>query len=184
VYPKSIGSTFNIYTDYTALDNHYIPSNFMGDGEKAGYLTLDPAWLENPHSGATSIRILYKRGPKGWSGIYWTDPENNWGQRPGGYDLTGVTRLTFWARSETPYRQLQILIGGISCYKARAFPYYDSVCNAVPVRPINLTTEWQQYTIDLSGYKRDWTHLLGGFGVVFSHPGDIYLDDIVYEFDQ
>ena len=183
VYPLPIGSTFSIYTDYTALDNHYIPSNFMGDGEKPGYLTLDQSWNVSPHSGKTAIEVQYSRGSLGWAGVYWTDPENNLGQRPGGYDLTGVKRITFWAKTEHAGQQLKILIGGISCFKNR-FPYRDSVCDVVPIPWITLTNEWKLYTVNLTSVNRDWKRLLGGFGIVINQPGTFYLDDIIYELSQ
>jgi exo-beta-1,3-glucanase (GH17 family) len=183
VYPEQIRSTFNIYTDYTALDNHYIPSNFMGDAVDPDHFSLSPDWSTEPYSGQSSIKISYSGGSNGWAGVYWTDPENNWGQRPGGYDLTGVTSLTFWAKSED-YTKLQILIGGINCYKPINFPYHDSVCNAVPLSKINIFRDWEMYTIDLSGFQRDWSRLLGGFGFVTYESGTFYLDDIIYHFDK
>lgn len=57
VYPEPIGNTFPIYTDYTALDNHYIPSNFMGDGEMPGNMMLVTNWGQSPHSGQSAIWI-------------------------------------------------------------------------------------------------------------------------------
>ena len=184
VYPVPIGSTFNIYTDHTALDNHYIPSNFMGDAIKPRNFTFTPDSTTAPYSGNTSIKIDYRYGFNGWAGVYWTDPENNWGQRPGGYDLTGVSSLTFWARSEKAGQQLKILIGGISCFKDKAFPYHDSVCDVVPVPWFTLTNEWRQYTVDLTSVKKDWSQLLGGFGFVINQSGTFYLDDIIYHLNK
>lgn len=182
VYPKPMGPIFNIYTDYTALNNHYVPSNFMGDAVYGDRFQFVADWAEAPHSGDTAIKIKYEQpGTNGWAGVYWTDPDKNWGQRPGGYDLTGVTRLTFWAKSDSPNKQLKILIGGMGCAQSY-LPYRDSVCNAVPVPLIDLTTEWQQYTIDLTKVERDWSQLLGGFGFVVVQSGTFYLDDISYHF--
>ena len=184
VYPLPISSTFNIYTDYTALDNHYIPSNFMGDAMNAGNFSLALDASNASYSGDTSIRVNYQRGANGWAGVYWTDPEGNWGQRPGGYDLTGVTRLSFWARTERPGQQIKILVGGISCFKDKTFPYHDSVCDVVPIPWFTLTNEWKQYSVDLTSVQRDWSRLLGGFGFVVSGNGTLYLDDIIYHFDK
>jgi hypothetical protein len=45
-------------------------------------------------------RIEYKQGPeKGWAGLYWQHPDNNWGDEPG-VDLTGAKRISFYARGE------------------------------------------------------------------------------------
>jgi hypothetical protein len=183
VYPLPIGSTFNIYTDNTALDNHYIPSNFMGDALNPDKFSLSQAWDEDRHSGKTAIQIEYHRGYNGWAGVYWTDPENNWGERPGGYDLKGVTSLTFWAKADTNRQKIKILIGGINCYKDRNFPYHDSVCDGISTT-FYLTREWKPYTVDLTKVSRDWQHVLGGFGVVVDRPGTLYLDDIIYTLDK
>jgi exo-beta-1,3-glucanase (GH17 family) len=181
VFPKPSGTEFRVYTDYTALDNHYIPSNFMGDGAAGGYLKLDQNWQDRPQSGNTSIKVDYSYGPQGWAGVYWTDPENNWGQRPGGYDLVGVRRLTFWARANTPNMQVEILIGGIGCSQSR-MPFPDSVCGKIS-KKISLDSQWKQYTIDLTGTPRNWNRVLGGFGFSTNQQGTFFLDDIVYEFN-
>jgi hypothetical protein len=76
-------------------------------------VSLTECWYDNPHSGQTSIRIEYFQEVIGWAGIYWVHPAENWGDRPGGYDLTGADRLTFWARSDTPNAQVKFFIGGI-----------------------------------------------------------------------
>ena len=179
VFPKPVAGSFNVYTDYTALDNHYVPSNFMGDGTSGANLKLNQNWQDAPHSGTTSIRVDYTQGPQGWAGAYWTEPENNWGQRPGGYDLSGVQRLTFWARSDTPGLRLEILIGGVGCGQS-LMRFANSVCGKVSTF-FKLDPQWNQYTIDLAGIPRDWGKVLGGFGFSTNQPGTFYLDDIIYE---
>ncbi|MCD6093959.1 MAG: hypothetical protein J7J51_04140, partial [Candidatus Omnitrophica bacterium] len=91
---------FPVYTDISSSDNHFIPSGWMGD---YGDITLDENWQDNPHSGETCIKISYSaeatQGNR-WAGIYWQEPANNWGEVEGGFDLTGATKLTFWARGE------------------------------------------------------------------------------------
>jgi hypothetical protein len=152
----------------------------MGDGALGGgYLELSQDWPNDPHSGSTSIRVDYRRGPQGWAGVYWSDPENNWGQRPGGYDLSAMQRLTFWARTDTPGMDVEFIVGGIGCGQAGA-PYPDSVCGKV-ARKIALETAWTHYTIDLSAFPRDWSQVLGGFGFSTNRAGTFYLDDIVYD---
>ncbi len=174
VFPQAYGDTFSVYTDYTALDNHYIPSNFMGDGA-AGFLKMDQNWREQPHSGDTSIRVDYTAGPEGWAGVFWTEPENNWGQRPGGYPLMSAERLTFWARSEVEGLPVKVLVGGIGCNQ----PHSDSLCPGI-TQQIYLSTNWQVFSIELQPHQRELWALLGGFGLTTNRPGSIYLDDIVY----
>ncbi|MBF0254482.1 MAG: hypothetical protein HQL11_05105 [Candidatus Omnitrophica bacterium] len=169
--------TFNIYSDENAPDNHYYPSGWMGDYSD---LAFDSAHLKNPHAGTTCIRISYttdKSQGAGWAGVYWQNPANNWGNRPGGYDLSGAKKLTFWVRGEKGGERIEeFKMGGIRG------DYSDS--DVAGIGPVLLTPEWKQYEIDLEG--RDLSSIVGGFawatnldnnpdGVVF------YLDDIRFE---
>ena len=91
---------FKIYTDGNSPDNHYAPSGWMGDW---GDLKINAADFTTPHSGSTCLKIEYvaKRSQgANWAGIYWQNPPNNWGGRPGGYNLVGATKMVFWARVE------------------------------------------------------------------------------------
>ncbi|MCP4407895.1 MAG: hypothetical protein GY807_09070, partial [Gammaproteobacteria bacterium] len=107
------GPTFPVYTDAAAQSNHYAPSGWMGDAEHPDRVSLTECWGDNPYSGETSIKVAYIQKIAGWAGIYWAHPANNWGERPGGYDLQGADRLTFWARSDTPGASVTFIVGGI-----------------------------------------------------------------------
>src|SRR5579864_3583172 len=89
---------FYIYTDHRASANHFVPSGWMGD---YGDIRVDDASKDDPADGKTCIRFTYTADGSqgfGWAGVYWQQPENNWGNKRGGFDLTGMKRLTFWAR--------------------------------------------------------------------------------------
>ena len=168
---------FNVYTDANAPDNHYTPSGWMGD---YGDIKMNEQFLTNPHGGSTSIQIGYSaKGAQGarWAGVYWQNPSNNWGTRPGGYDLTGAKKLTFWARGEKGGERIEeFKIGGITG------EYADS--DVAGIGPVVLTLEWQPFTIDLDG--KDLSSISGGFCWVANADGNptgftIYLDDIRYE---
>ena len=169
--------TFKVYTDGKAPDNHYIPSGWMGDW---GDLKYDDKWMDKPHNGTTSIKIVYDgKAAQGarWAGIYWQNPPNNWGTRPGGYDLTGAKKLTFWARGDKGGERIEeFKIGGITG------EYADS--DVAGIGPVVLTTEWQEFTIDLDG--KDLSSISGGFcwatNIDVNPDGaTFYLDDIRYE---
>jgi len=135
--------------DYLA-DNHYVPSGWMGDWDD---ITFNSSWEENPHSGVTCMKIIYSAtGSKGnnWAGIYWQDPENNWGNKEGGLDLTGATRLTFWARGESGGEWIDFKTGGINRqpYHNASFPYQDAF-GPISTGFVQLTDTWQKYTIPL-----------------------------------
>ncbi|HID26762.1 MAG TPA: hypothetical protein EYP22_02810, partial [Methanosarcinales archaeon] len=76
--PHSGTTTIKItYSADFYQDNHYVPSGWMGD---TAYIKFNDSYTTNPHSGSTSIKITYSVGHEGWAGIYWQDPEGNWGQ--------------------------------------------------------------------------------------------------------
>lgn len=168
---------FNIYTDGNARDNHYVASGWMGD---YGDMRFDRAWKENPHSGTTCIKIIYSAEQKqgaGWAGIFWQNPPNNWGTKPGGFDLTGAKKLVFWVRGAKGGENLsEVGMGGITG------EYSDT--DKVTIGPITLSTEWKQYEIDLKG--KDLKYISGGFfwstaAQDNSEGFTIFFDDIYYE---
>ncbi|MEI6831741.1 MAG: hypothetical protein WCK61_03445 [Candidatus Omnitrophota bacterium] len=170
---------FVVFSDRNAKDNHYIPSGWMGD---TGDIKLNDQAADNPHSGTTSIQFVYsakKSQGQGWTGVYWQNPANNWGNKKGGFDLTGMTKLTFWARGAKGGEVIQrVMIGGIKG------TYPDSVM--VEMGPIELTDTWKQYTVNLVG--KDLSYINGGFGWTMTadlNPDGaiFYIDDIKYEVD-
>jgi hypothetical protein len=179
---------FDVYTDKDAAGNHYIPSGWMGDGTYGTtYVKFNDSCTTNPHSGSTCIKITYSMGPEGWAGIYWQDPENNWGNcSAGGYNLTGATNLSFWAKGANGTEKIEIKIGGIGWNPntdQQIALYPDSLHPAVSTGIINLTNEWKQYTINLTGVNL--SHVIGGFCWVTNttlNPNGctFYLDDMKY----
>jgi len=160
------------------VEDAFVPSGWMGDLED---ITLNEACTENPHSGSTCIKITYSASGSqgnGWAGIYWLYPDGNWGNRPEGWDLTGATRITFWARGEVGGEMSEFKAGGISTGL-----YPDSIQPPASSGIRILTSEWKQYTIDLTG--KNLSHVIGGFCWVTNknqNPSGctIYLDDIEY----
>lgn len=170
---------FVVYTDKNARDNHYIPSGWMGD---YGDVKINDQSMENPHSGTTCIQFVYtakKSQGQGWTGIYWQNPANNWGSKKDGFDLTGMTKLTFWARGAKGAEVIQkFMVGGIKGI------YPDSA--SVEFGPVELTDTWKQYTINLAG--KDLSYINGAFGWVTNSDlspegATFYLDDIKFEAD-
>jgi exo-beta-1,3-glucanase (GH17 family) len=172
-------SPFNVYTDLGDPGTHYVPTGWMGDYKD---ITMTQDWTANPHSGRTCIRVVYSGAASqgnGWAGVYWQDPVNNWGNTPGpiGYNLSNLSKLTFWVRGERGGEKIEFKVGGITG------PYGDSLQPAVTTGVLTLTTSWQQVTIDLTG--KNLTHIIGGFVWVANTTNNpngatFYLDDIVY----
>ena len=169
---------FPVYTNIGSRDNHFVPSGFMPDGS---CLEFSNRWIEDCHSERTCLRIAYdvecsKQGAR-WVGVYWQNPANNWGNRKGGYNLEGATKLTFWAKGEKGGERIEeFKMGGIT----GDYPDTDTAF----IGPVVLTPEWKQYVVDLRG--KDLSYVSGGFS--WSTNVDVnpencifYLDDIRYE---
>ncbi|TBR19957.1 hypothetical protein EPO66_00425 [bacterium] len=169
-----------VYKDKGSKENHYVPSGWMGD---YGDLKSNDQSADNPHTGTTCVQFTYtakKSQGQGWGGVYWQNPANNWGSKKGGFDLTGMTKVTFWARGAKGGEKIQkFMVGGIGG------TYPDST--KVEMGPVELTDTWKQYTINL--VDKDLSYLNGAFG--WSTTADlnpegfvIYIDDIKFESDK
>jgi len=135
--------------------------------------------IEFERSTRRGVKITYRPSDsgQGWAGLYWLDPRSNWGYSPGGYNLTGLKRLTFWARGAEGGEKISVFkVGGI------LGPYADSV-NA-SIGPIWLTREWRQYVIDLR--DADLAKVSGGFAWSANANDNLgaltfYVDEIRFE---
>ena len=181
------GLTDNAAVEVTVLESpappydveaYFIPSGWMGD---FGDIGLNTAWTTTPRTEPTCIKIVYTpAGANGWAGIYWQSQDQNWGDYPG-HDLSGATKLTFWARGESGGEKAEFKVGGI---KTTGKPYSDSIYPPVTTGVLVLTNTWQQYTINLAG--KDMSNIIGGFCWVTNKPSNpggctVYLDNIVFE---
>jgi hypothetical protein len=150
----------------------YVPSGWMGDIPS---LALDEKSTTSPHTGDHCLKCQFK-SDTGFGGIAWQNPPNDWGDQPGGFDLTGATKLTFWARGEEGGEVVSFKLGILGPDKK--FP--DSDHAELP--DVTLTQDWKQYSIDLSG--KDLSRIKTGFVWVTTATGKpvtFYLDEIQYE---
>ena len=177
VSENGVFKTFPIYSDAKSPDNHYMPTGWMGD---FGDLKMNDKFMEKPHGGSTCLQFGYSnKATQGarWAGVYWQNPPENWGTRPGGYDLTGAKKITFWARGDKGGERIEeFKVGGITG------EYADS--DVAGIGPVVLTKDWQQFTIDLQG--KDLSSISGGFcwsANLDANPNGVtfYLDDVRYE---
>lgn len=153
-------------------DTSYIPSGWMGD---AASVALDEKCPDSPHSGDYCLKCQFKAAT-GFGGIAWQNPANDWGDQKGGYDLTGATKLTFWARGEEGGETVSFKMGILG--KDKKFPDSDHA----ELADVVLTRDWKAYTIDLA--DKDLSCIKTGFVWVLASPGKavtFYLDDIQYE---
>jgi hypothetical protein len=158
------------------VDNNFYPSGYMGDGEEGEKrIQLNDQWKENCHT-TPCVRVSYEPGPKGWAGVYWQYPDKNWGDEPG-REIKGAKKLEFWAKGQNGGELVSFKVGGINRKK-----YQDSVEKSLG--PVELTTEWKQFDIDLS--DADTSSVIGAFAWVASkngNPGGVtfYLDDMCFK---
>lgn len=150
----------------------YVPTGWMG-GVKA--LKVNESCEEKPHAGKTCIRVDYT-AKDGWAGVVWQSPANDWGDKPGGWDLTGAKKLTFWARGDKGGEVISFEFGLL----AKEKPFHDTANGKR--EKVKLTTDWQQFSIDLTG--KDLARIKTGFAFTVVGAGDpvtFYLDDIQFE---
>ena len=169
---KGIKLPFIIYDEKGSTNNHYIASGWMGNTKG---LKVDEGVDVNPHGGKTCLRFEYSEASK-WAGIVWQDPANDWGDQPGGFNLTGAKKLKFWARGDKGGETVSFKFGVLGSDKK----YSDSATGAI--NDIKLTKEWTEYAIDLAG--KDLTRIKTGFVWTVDGQGSpvvFFLDDIRFE---
>lgn len=150
----------------------FVPTGWMGDVKQ---IALSQNCTTQPHAGRTCLRAEFKAAG-GWGGVVWQHPDGNWGDKPGGWNLSGAKRLTFWARGERGEEEVSFQFGLLGDDKR----YRDSGKGELP--KAQLTTDWQRFTIDLS--DRDLSRIITGFAWVVAGQGQpvvFYLDDVSYE---
>jgi hypothetical protein len=150
----------------------YVPSGWMGKTEA---MTVDDKCEDQPHGGKVCMKVSFTAAD-GWAGVVWQSPADDWGDRPGGFDLSGAKTLVFWARGEKGGEKASFKLGIIGKNKK----YHDSA--SAEAGTLELTAEWKKYTVDLAGkdlqcVKTGFAWVLGGQG----RPIAFYLDDIQYE---
>jgi len=99
--------------------------------------------------------------PKGYAGVAWQHPANNWGTQPGYAIPKGATKVTFYAKGAVGGEKVLFFVGGTGygATPTAAAPCADPVSSSMTA---TLTTTWAQYTIPiLSTYA---PAVLTGFG--------------------
>jgi exo-beta-1,3-glucanase (GH17 family) len=185
-------SDFYIYSNFADQQNNFAPGGWMGDLSSIG---INTCWTKGQTWPKSIIRVSYaplETDAKGWSGIYWLQPDGNWGTIPkAGFDLSKYRQLIFRARAENSGTQIKFFVGGVSQTDnptPTPLLYPSSIKTPIfaqeadPVDGfINLTDSWQEYHVDLT--QADLRYVIDGFGWAAERArtpeGAIfYLDDI------
>jgi hypothetical protein len=160
---------FYVYKD--GENDPYAASAYMGNYK---VMTVDPHYKNDVHSGNAALKISYNQD-NDWYGLGLVNPANDWGDILGGYDLSGATKFTFWAKASKPNVIATIGFGLIG--KDKSFP--DTAKKSVEVK---LTTKWKKYAISTT--KLDLSCIRSGLTIFSSSYGsaqDIFIDDVVFE---
>ncbi len=189
---------FYVYKDYASPENMFFPTGYMGDFND---MQIQPNDTKHQYAGTSCVRITYRLRPHkqaGWTGFFWQYPANNWGDMPGGYDLSQAKRFTFWAKGERGGEVINTLqVGGISG------KYPDTGIRSTG--QIILSNKWKQYTIELTNldtsiiigresrecwpFMKPLSRIVGGFGWATSLWDNknkaitFYLDELRFEDD-
>jgi len=177
----------------------FFPSGWMGNlahGSIADSLfAMTDADTTEPATGLTCVKVRVARGfhkSRGWLGIYWQNPDRNWGEHPGldlsRYAQSGRVWLEFSARGARGGERIRFLSGGINRppNTNRHFKYQDSYGPVYPEGSrrgglVHLSRHWAIYRIDLTG--RDLSNVIGAFAWELEEDQQptettFYLDDV------
>lgn len=154
----------------------FIPSGWMGDAKS---IKLDPASMARPQTGATSLRCEFT-AVSGWGGVAWQHPAQDWGDRRGGFDLTGAKRVVFYARGEVGGEEVSFGFGLIRSEKR----FFDTAKRSLD--KVKLTREWQRFEIPCDNLQptENLSRIKTGFVWTVASPGHpvvFYLDNIGWE---
>lgn len=173
IKPKAKPATLPlvVFAETDTLPN-YVPTGWMGNTKS---IRLDPKCSDRPQQGEVCLRCEYA-ATDGWGGVVWQSPANDWGDVPGGFDLSGASKLTFWARGEKGGETVSFSFGALADPK----PFPDSA--KASLEGVTLTPEWQHFEIPVLG--KDLTRIKTGFIWTVAGtatPSVFYLDSIRWE---
>ncbi len=160
---------YPVYRD--GANGPWYVSGYMGN---TGAMKVDDKCSEKPHSGETCMKVEYSANDN-WAGIFWQSPAGDWGDKPGGANLSKASTLVFWARGEKGGEKVSFFMGGIGKDK----PFHDTANRKL--ENVVLKKSWTRYRITLDG--EDLSQIKTGFGFNFGgqgRPFAFYLDDIEY----
>jgi len=161
-----------IYTESGAANPPFYNTGRMGNDRA---LTIDENWDSDPHSGKTCMKVSYA-DTVDWAQAVWQHPPNNWGDVPGGHDLSKAVKLSFWARGDAGGERVELGVGMSQSANAVAHDTFKASST------FRLQTKWKKYSIPIEKYDR--TRIISGLILRIEgqeKPIVFYLDDIQYE---
>ncbi|MCM8538073.1 MAG: family 16 glycosylhydrolase [Lentisphaeraceae bacterium] len=148
----------------------YSPTGLMGNYQA---LAIDSNYSKDVKNGNSCTKIHYSR-PDNWAGALYLNPANDWGNKPGGLDLSKAKKLSFWAKGKDGGEKIKFGMGLLGKDKK----FYDTFKIE---KEFTLSKEWQEFSLELDSSKL--THIKTGFFFSFAgqkKPLTFFLDDICY----
>ena len=113
----------------------------------------------------------------GWGGVVWQNPANNWGDKPGGWNLTGAKKLSFWARGDKGGEKVTFLFGLVGKDK----PTADSGYGQAGRRDADEAVEAVHHRPERARTSPTSRPALPGRWARTAHRITFYLDDVKYQ---
>ncbi|MDR2442197.1 MAG: hypothetical protein LBE31_01595 [Deltaproteobacteria bacterium] len=194
---KEYDNVLYIYRDYVDGANNYTQKAWMGNNYKNIPEMNEAA---EGRDGTTGILAELDLTNHSWGGYLFingllqagsTLPELDFGDNKTGLDLTGATKLVFYARGEKGGESVSFFLGGLGMEMGKkSAPHADSAPQ-VSLGYVTLKDSWERYEIPLSHLNRDLISIACGFGWVTNDVSNsdsklvrFYLDDIYFEFAE
>ncbi|MDR3053769.1 MAG: hypothetical protein LBU48_07910 [Coriobacteriales bacterium] len=187
--------TLYVYKDFSDGANNFTQRAWMGSSTE-NIPQMDEA--APGYSGVSGISAELDFSEHSWGGFLLTngvlktgstDPQVDFGTVDAGLDLTGAQSLSFYAKGETGGERVEFFMGALGWENMVPLAPYPDSCGKVSLGIVELSAQWQRYTIDLAG--KDLTRANSGFCWVASHEYNLgrgairfALDDIRYEFAE
>lgn len=131
-------ATENPSGPFYSIESDFIPSGYMGD---INNIVVSSNYRDDSSPDSTCTKVTYVPGDKGFGGVYWQYPANNWCKAPG-KDLSGYSKFTFLVKGKNGNEDVQFRIGQ-DCGDS-----YTS-----PVVTVILSTSWKKITIPVPSNK-------------------------------
>lgn len=189
--------TFDVYTDLSEAGNHFVMLGRMSSIGAGDKVEINPSFTDSCYSGVTCIENKFSSSGNNWGGWYFmngvlegeeTQPKLNWGDYPdAGFDLTGATKLIFFAKGKNGGERVEFFAFGVGRDANTGNPIkpYPDSSPKVTLGYITLTNIWTEYELELTGV--DLSYVLGGFAWVTNTVENnnqnitFYLDEIRYD---
>jgi hypothetical protein len=184
-----------VYRDFADGFNNFTQKAWMGDNA-ANVPKMNEAATPG-YAGVSGLAAEIDFRRHSWGGYMFlngslkageTQPDPDFGKTECGLDLTGASRLVFYAKGETGKEKVEFFMGGMGWNGNQKTSKYPDSTKKVTLGVVSLKKTWTKYEINLSG--KDLSRIGCGFGWVASNLyNDVSkvkfsLDDIHYEFPK